>query len=501
MEGETAAKRRKLEHHRGLSDADAPGLSSFHMEDLPEGIQPLILSLLSLKEAARTSIVSRKWRMIWTRHPNLCFDGTKKRPNYEDCVKIERAKFIETVNSVVQQHSGIGLNKFSIRCSLPKNSSDHLDMWIRFAAAAKAKIIDINLWSKRYIGGPIKEQYLFPLENLGAQDGPFIQALFLTDISIKPHLDMRGFTKLRRLLLDLVHITGDLPGLLSNCCSLEDLELIACSGVTDLNIPHRLDKLRHLLISHMDIQMVDFHVTGLAHFEYKGGVIPIQLHGCSKLEKATITFKQDNKTLGHAFTAIPSISEVKVLNMHADMEAYHPVWVSQGHMVTTRPTYMFANLRHLTCEIKIFTRGPNEHSGLLQLAHYLSFAPQLETLQLHMLYEICRFSWEGEATGEEAASCMRRLDRLKTVYMSGFRCYRPQVELLCGILAKSPALEHVTLQPKVMLACARVLNMCILEYEIWRWARSASERFGRAITVVRSDGCCREDEQVRPCSV
>ena len=36
MEGETAAKRRKLEHHRGLSDADAPGLSSFHMEDLPE---------------------------------------------------------------------------------------------------------------------------------------------------------------------------------------------------------------------------------------------------------------------------------------------------------------------------------------------------------------------------------------------------------------------------------------------------------------------------------
>lgn len=124
---------------------------------------------------------------------------------------------------------------------------------------------------------------------------------------------MRGFTKLKRLRLDLVHITGDLPGLLSNCCRLEDLELVACSGVTDLNIPHQLDKLRHLLISHMDIQMVDFHDTGLAHFEYKGDVIPIQLHGCSKLEKATITFKQDNKTLGHAFTAIPSISAGKVL--------------------------------------------------------------------------------------------------------------------------------------------------------------------------------------------
>lgn len=198
---------------------------------------------------------------------------------------------------------------------------------------------------------------------------------------------------------------------------------------------------------------------------------------------------------------------------------YYLLWslMFQGHMVTTGPTYMFANLRHLTCEIKIFTHGLNKHSGLLQLAHNLSFAPQLETLQLHvntptvllLLVDLAKSSLLDHAVltgcvicadavrdvsrlqlgrggdGEEAASCLRRLDRLKTVYMSGFRCYRPQVELLCGILATSPALEHVTLQPKVTLACARVLNMCILEFEIWRWARSASERFGKAITVVR----------------
>uniref|UniRef100_A0A0A9GMK2 Uncharacterized protein n=1 Tax=Arundo donax TaxID=35708 RepID=A0A0A9GMK2_ARUDO len=76
--------------------------------------------------------------------------------------------------------------------------------------------------------------------------------------------------------------------------------------------------------------MVDFHVTGLTHFEYKGNAIPIALHGCSKLEKATLTFrtalKRDNKALGHAFIVIPSISAVKVLNVHADMEARELVW-------------------------------------------------------------------------------------------------------------------------------------------------------------------------------
>ncbi|CAO2167949.1 unnamed protein product [Urochloa humidicola] len=489
MEDEAAAKRRRLEHHRGLGSQS--GLSSFHMEDLPEEIQPLVMSLLSLKEAARTSIVSRNWRMLWTHHPNLCFDGTKNRPNDdEDYVKVERAKFIETVNSIVQQHSGIGLNKFSIRCSLENKSSCHLDRWIRFATAARAKIININLWSKKYFREPIKNSYHFPLEALGAQDGPFIQALFLAVVSIKPHSDMCGFTKLRRLLLHSVHIIGDLPGLLLNCCSLEDLEIVECLGVTDLNIPHHLHKLRHLLIYHMHVQMVEFHVTGLVHFEYKGDVIPIQLHGCSKLEKASVTFKKDNKELGHAFIAIPSISAVKVLNMCADMDAQHPVWLPQGHTVARSPACMFTNLRHLTCEITIFTKDPNRHSELLQLAHYLAFAPQLETLELHMLYDCdaCRRRrcWEGEVTGEGLSCMHRHLSSLKTVYMSGFRCYRAQVELLCGILEMAgPALEIVTLEPKVTLDCACVFNMFILFSDIRRWALVTSERFGKAINVVR----------------
>lgn len=67
-----------------------------------------------------------------------------------------------------------------------------------------------------------------------------------------------------------VQIIGDLTDLLLNCSSLEELELVACSGLIVLNIPHQLDKLRHLILSNMNVQMVDFHVPGLAHFEYTG---------------------------------------------------------------------------------------------------------------------------------------------------------------------------------------------------------------------------------------
>ncbi|CAL5008638.1 unnamed protein product [Urochloa decumbens] len=458
--------------------------ASFRMEDLPEEIQLLVLCLLSLKDAARASTVSRNWRKLWRRYPNLCFDGTKGGSADEDSVKIEKAKFVETVNAIIQQHSGIGLNKFSIRCSLQNNSSDHIDRWICFATASKAKIIDLNLWPKRTDACRTKNVYHFPLEALGAQGCSFIQSLFLTNVSIETLSDIHGFTKLRRLHLHHIQFIGDLPGLLSNCSVLEDLELIACSGLADLNIPHQLDKLRHLLISNMCVQMVDFHVTGLTHFVYKGDVIPIVLYGCSKLEKVTVTLYErviSNKGLGHAINGIPSISAVKELNICAYMQGYQPTWFSQVHSMA-RPTFMFVNLRHLTCEITIFTIDPNRHTGIFQLAHCLDCAPQLETMKLHMQYHVLgRPCWHCQEIFP-----MRRLDHLKTVHMSGFRCYRPQVELLHGILENGAALEHVTIEPMVTLFGSSIANRGIPQDEICEWAHRTSEHFGKEITVVKA---------------
>lgn len=292
------------------------------------------MPLLSLKEAARTSLVARNWRKIWTCYPNLCFAGRNVWTTEEDITKIEGAKFLKTVNSIIQQHSGVVLNKFSIRFSLKKNSVNHLDKWIHFATASKAKIIEINLWPKLEHLHPGIKVYNFPLEALGAQGVPSIQSLFLKDVSIKPHSSICGFTKLKSLLLHDVEISGDLPGLLKNCFSLEELELIACNGVSELYVPHQLDKLRYLQISHMRVHKIDFHVTGLTHFEYKGRMTYIALHGCLKLEKVVLSsksrsFVKDNNALVHAFTAIPSISAVKVLHLYSDMKPHPPVWTSQ----------------------------------------------------------------------------------------------------------------------------------------------------------------------------
>lgn len=113
--------------------------------------------------------------MLWTFHCDLCFDGptpndldsdTDDEFAGQDTTKMKRAKFIETVNSVIQQHSGIGINKFSVRCGMHKEYTDHLDRWIGFAASSKAKIINIDLTYKDYI---FQQVHQFPLEALDAQ--------------------------------------------------------------------------------------------------------------------------------------------------------------------------------------------------------------------------------------------------------------------------------------------------------------------------------------------
>ncbi|CAO2164492.1 unnamed protein product [Urochloa humidicola] len=388
MEGEPASKRSRLEHHRGFIDG-----SSFHMEDLPEEIQPLVLSLLSLKEAARTSLVSKNWRKLWTRYPNLCFDGSKDESADMDSVKIERAKFIETVNSIIEQHSGIGLNKFTVRCS-HLMESDILNRWICFAAASKAKIIDLNLWPQGNYVGPTKHVLHFPLEVLGAQ---------------------------------VLRIWRSLPAQGSLIC------------------------IFHTSLINLDIW--------------------------------TWLEEDNNKVLGHVFHGIPSVSAVKVLHVHASMHTNYPVWSSQVHTLTTRPACLFLNLRHLTYEILIFTKAPNRYSGVLQLSQYLGFAPQLETLELHMVYH-ASFGrcWRGEGV----SYLMHRHDHLKTVYVSGFRCYRAQVELLCGILEMGAVLEQVIIEPMVRIPYScDLLNLGIPRDEICEWAHRTSEQFGKAITVAK----------------
>ncbi|KAM7467311.1 hypothetical protein LguiB_014873 [Lonicera macranthoides] len=94
------------------------------ISELPEGILVNIVSLLTIEEAARTSILSHGWKKLWTFSPgSLNFDGSKVLEeiifsrNY-GLLEPERIKFVSWVNQILNAHKGVTIKELRVQFDL-----------------------------------------------------------------------------------------------------------------------------------------------------------------------------------------------------------------------------------------------------------------------------------------------------------------------------------------------------------------------------------------------
>ena len=108
---------------------------------------------------------------------------------------------------------------------------------------------------------------------------------------------------------------------------------------------------------------------------------------------------------------------------------------------------------------------------------------------MQMIYSYFKASSPHEVAEEEGPH-MHHHDHLKTVHISGFRCYKAQAELACCILENARVLDHMEVQPRVAAAICGYADLKNFAVErrflpgVREWARLTSERFGKAITVL-----------------
>ena len=90
------------------------------IDDLPDLIIQHILSYLSTEEAVRTSILSKRWKYLWTSIPKLDFnEGALDR----------RIMFMKFVERVLALHDPSDIKKFSLSCNVQYDTS-HINAWI-----------------------------------------------------------------------------------------------------------------------------------------------------------------------------------------------------------------------------------------------------------------------------------------------------------------------------------------------------------------------------------
>ncbi|GAU17947.1 hypothetical protein TSUD_330720 [Trifolium subterraneum] len=190
------------------------------ISDLPSNVIDGILEHLNIRDVVRTSILSTKWRYMWTSAPRLEF----------------RAKFLEAyehlyypspvvskiITDVLMRHNG-PIYKFLLFIPLYFNfklTVTHFDMWIPLLSRRAVKHLELvnfetALSHLPYIVFSCKELTKFKL-------GGF-------NLSIPPNFS--GFKRLLNLKLESVTFESSaLESLISGCPLLEKLSIDYCNG-------------------------------------------------------------------------------------------------------------------------------------------------------------------------------------------------------------------------------------------------------------------------------
>ncbi|XP_045795681.1 F-box/FBD/LRR-repeat protein At1g13570-like [Trifolium pratense] len=190
------------------------------ISDLPSNVIDCILEHLNIRDVVRTSILSTKWRYMWTSAPRLEF-----HPNFFDpyeYIHYPSPVVSKIITDVLMLHNG-PINKFLLFIPMYFNfklTVKLLDMWIPLLSRRGVKHLELlnfgtALSHLPYIVFSCKELTEFKF-------GGF-------NLLIPPNFS--GFKRLLNLKLQMVTFeSGALESLISGCPLLEKLSIEYCHG-------------------------------------------------------------------------------------------------------------------------------------------------------------------------------------------------------------------------------------------------------------------------------
>ncbi|KAK2980450.1 hypothetical protein RJ640_028858 [Escallonia rubra] len=241
------------------------------ISQLPELIIHQILSFLSGKEAAQTSVLCKTWLSAWSTNPFLDLDQTyfgedalgwyEQNPNAEE----KRRKFMKFLHDkmIRYREQEPRIKKLALRVNFIYGSLVSVaDEWIGLALENHVEELDL------FIRTPSCPGYAWP------------QAIFttsrLTELRLRgcklEHVDGNGAIKCHALrILHLLNVDTDklaIQNLISSCPLIQELCIEYCEGWERIQIGN-LHNLKKLEVSTYIDQIIDINAPSLESFKYR----------------------------------------------------------------------------------------------------------------------------------------------------------------------------------------------------------------------------------------
>jgi hypothetical protein len=228
------------------------------ISQLPDEILTYILSLLPIEEATRTSVLSCRWKKLWTYVPSLIIKDFISSPDMQ-LRPVKSSKFLLHVYKVSEKYNPS--EELNIYTDFDGTNSRDVDGWIKFAMENWARMLDLN--SEHYYNNIFPEKKFPLLEQLP------LTSLYLCDISI----------------------TGEiLEHYISNCPFLELLSVNNLESLVNLRLVDHRHNLKYFQVTHCyNLKNLEISGRNLVNFWYIGpNIVNMTLKNVPLLSSATI---------------------------------------------------------------------------------------------------------------------------------------------------------------------------------------------------------------------
>lgn len=234
---------------------------------LPQSITEIILTKLPIRDAVRTSTLSKKWRYQWATMTQLVFDD--KSLSLSDDRQVTERELVNFITRFLLLHDG-PIHKFKLSTFNLISFAD-LDQWLLFLSRKDVKKLVLNMdrWRLDY------REFRTPSCIFSCQK---LIKLKLIGFEVKPPLGFQGFPCLKSFSLCGGTVALEVvEKLISDCPLLEKIELVIDS---DHALTIRAPNLKHLTVglSFKDVYLehTPLLVNMLMFFseEWEGNVLP-----------------------------------------------------------------------------------------------------------------------------------------------------------------------------------------------------------------------------------
>ncbi|KAK3024280.1 hypothetical protein RJ639_043142 [Escallonia herrerae] len=355
------------------------------MEDIissmPKDILFIVVSLLPFKEAAKTSILSRKWRLIWLATTNIEFDErhfVKQDEESEENKENQRRDLIRFARRWIRSYEEPIIHKFCLAFSYPANHALDMQHCIRFAVARGVKVLDLDFSVPSWNEMSLEDHhaaffdlpfyvYTYPAENLESLK------LFSCNFLVAR---FKIFRALKNLSLGWANLTTSVvTALLTKCPVLESLSLKRCWGLDYLDIS--APSLTSLVVDKcLDLKRgIRVDARTLRFLKYSGRVISLRIEYLRSIVEAVLDFGLEFEFSDHGELLCDFCVEVgcsRVLTICSYMLQVIPT--AEDRLSIEPPL----DVEHLTLKTALDAK---EYYGI---TFFLSSCPYLKTLSIDL---------------------------------------------------------------------------------------------------------------------